>query len=131
MDRFEFDSVLFPVNYVCYSAGGFGPQVLKRAKEKGVARLALKALAYSKGKEEMYPKCWYRPVDERVLARLALRFTLSEDVTSAIPPGDERIYRMALDLARDLNPLTATEREVLLASAREVQPIFKVEGGTG
>lgn len=131
MDRFQCDSVLFPINFVCYEQGNFGPQVVAKAREKGVARLALKALAYSpwpegtRRKETKYPKCWYKPVDDPELARKALRFTLSEDITAAIPPGDERIYAMALDIAADLKPMTAKERQELLASTKGVAPIFK------
>jgi len=128
MDRFDFDSILFPVNFVCTSRGHFGPQVLKRAKERGVARLALKALAYTpwpEGAKHKYPKCWYRPVDDRKLARQALRFTLSEDITAAIPPGDERLFRMALELALDFQPLTSEEREQLSASTQGLEPLFR------
>jgi len=126
MGRFDFDSVLFPVNFVCYAQGDFGPQVVERAKEKGVARLALKALAYTPWgvEERKYPKCWYRPIDDRELARQALRFTLSEDVTAAIPPGDERLFLLALELAGGFTPLTPQERQQLLASTEGLQPIF-------
>ncbi len=131
MDRFRFDSVLFPVNFVCYAQGNFGPQILARAKEKGMARLALKALAHTRWPEGVsradrkYPKCWYKPVDDRELARKALRFTLSEDITAAVPPGDERLFRMALELASEFEPLSAAERRQLLAETKGVQPIFK------
>lgn len=129
MERFPLDSILFPINYACYGEGNFGPQVVARAKEKGVARLALKALARTrnvKGAPRKYPKCWYEPIDDREQARQALRFTLSEDITAAIPPGDERIFRMALDLAADFKPLTPAERKQLLAGARGIKPIFPV-----
>jgi aryl-alcohol dehydrogenase-like predicted oxidoreductase len=131
MERFPCDSVLFPINYVCYQEGGFGPQVVAKAKEKGVARLALKALAHHpwpegmKREQSKYPKCWYQPIDDREHARKALRFTLSEDVTAAIPPGDEGIYAMALDLAAGFQPLTSAEREELLASAKGTAPLFR------
>ncbi len=131
MERFPLDSILFPVNFVCFEQGGFGPQVLAKAKEKGVARLALKALAHHPWpqgvprNESPYPKCWYQPVDDPTLARQALRFTLSEDITAAVPPGDERLYAMALDIAASFTPLTAAERQALLASTRGTSPIFK------
>jgi len=128
LDRFECDSVLFPVNFVCYAQGNFGPRLLQHAKEKGVARLALKALchgAWRKGETRSYPKCWYRPVSAPSLARQALRFTLSEGVTAAIPPGDEGLYRMALRLASDLPPLSAKERREILAGTEGVEPIFR------
>jgi aryl-alcohol dehydrogenase-like predicted oxidoreductase len=128
LDRFPFDSILFPVNFINYARGNFGPQVIEKAKELGVARLAIKALAHGpwkKSEKRNYPNCWYRPIDKLDLARQALRFTLSEDVTAAIPPGDERLFRMALELAPDLSPLTLQERSDLLSSARSLRPLMQ------
>jgi len=130
MDRFECDSILFPVNFICYAQGNFGPRLMQHAKEKGVARLALKALAHGpwrEGETRSYHKCWYRPVSDPALARQALRFTLSEDVTALIPPGDEGLYRMALGLASDLPPLSAAERRELLAGTEGLEPIFRTK----
>ena len=98
------------------------------AIEKGVARLALKTLAYTpwpKDAKSTCPNCWYRPTEDRALALQALRFTLSEDVTAAIPPGDARLFRMAVDLAAEFTPLSVRERADLLAGAQDLQPIFK------
>ena len=130
LDEFDFDSVLFPINYVCMAQGQFGPRLLAKAKEKNVARLALKALAYTpwasrQEKKAGHPKCWYQPISDVKQARQALRFTLSEDVTAAIPPGDERIYRMAETLAAQFTPLTQRERNALLKSSADLTPIFR------
>lgn len=128
LDRFQFDSILFPVNFICYARGNFGPQVMAKAKEMGVACLAIKAMAHGpwrKSDVREYPNCWYRPITDKVLARQALRFTLSEGVTAAMPPGDERLFRMALELAHDLPPLTELEREELLASTKGLRPLMK------
>ncbi len=132
MDRFRLDSILFPVNYVCYAQGNFGPQVLKRAKELNVARMALKAFAFSK-KWPGHPNAFYQPIEDPALARQSLRFTLGEDVTAALPPGamevpadlNAHLYRLALDFAAAYEPLTASEREDLLASAAGIEPLFK------
>lgn len=127
MDRLELDSVLFPVNFACWMKGNFGPQILSHAKEKGLARLALKALAEAKlpeGATRTHPKCWYRPVTDRRLAEQALRFTLSQEITAAIPPGDESLYQMALELAAGFRPLTAEERRGLEKTAKGLEPIF-------
>ena len=127
MERFPFDSLLFPVNVVCYHRGNFGPRVLAEAKRRNVARLALKALAHTPwppDADRPYPKCWYKPVDDPEAARSTLRFTLSEDVTAAIPPGDERLFRLALRLAKEFTPLTPEERELVLASTEGLEPLF-------
>jgi aryl-alcohol dehydrogenase-like predicted oxidoreductase len=129
LECYKFDSLLFPVNYICYARGNFGPQVMQKARKLNVARLALKAMAHGpwrKSDKREYPNCWYRPIEDRELARQALRFTLSEGITAAIPPGDERLFRMALDLAPDLSPLSAREREELLANTRGLRPLFKL-----
>jgi aryl-alcohol dehydrogenase-like predicted oxidoreductase len=128
LDRFAFDSILFPVNYVCYARGNFGPQVLRKARDKGAARLALKSMAlgpWRKGEVHGFPKCWYRPIEDAALARSALRFTLSEDVTATIPPGEESLFRMALDLAAKLPPLSPEERVALFESTRGMKPLLR------
>jgi predicted aldo/keto reductase-like oxidoreductase len=132
MDALPLDSVLFPVNANAWENGSFGPQILARAKSKGMARLALKALAFGKwpanvGRgERKYPKCWYQPIDDADLARLALRFTFNQDVTAAVPPGDERIYDLALQLASDpLPPLTVAEVTGLKARLSSLEPVFR------
>ena len=131
MDAFELDSVLFPVNINAWENGGFGPQILAKAKTKGMARMALKALALgrwpagTKG-DQMYPKCWYQPIDDRETARLALRFTLNQDITAAVPPGDERIFDLALELASaPLPKLTAEELAGLKTKVSPAEPIFR------
>ena len=128
LNRFQFDSILFPVNFICYARGNFGPQVMAKAKEMGVARLAIKAMAHGpwrKSDAREYPNCWYRPITDKDLAKQALRFALSEGVTAAMPPGDERLFRMALELAHDLPALTESERETLLASTKGLRPLMK------
>jgi aryl-alcohol dehydrogenase-like predicted oxidoreductase len=132
MDALELDSVLFPVNVNAWENGGFGPQILAKAKAKGMARMALKALAFGKwpaGMKESdrkYPKCWYEPIDDREMARLALRFTLNQEVTAAVPPGDERIFDLALELASGPLPeLSAAELTGLKIKVASLEPVFR------
>ena len=42
LDHYDFDTILFPINFVLFSQANFGPQVLARAREKGMGILALK-----------------------------------------------------------------------------------------
>ena len=130
LDHFKFDSVLFPINFVCYGQGNFGPRVVEKAKKSGASRLALKTLAYTPiadNVEKKYPKCWYRPVDEESLAEKALRFTLSQEITAAIPPGDERLYKMALTLAKRFKPMSENEITALLQQTQNIEPLFPLQ----
>jgi predicted aldo/keto reductase-like oxidoreductase len=128
MDAFAFDTILFPVNFATWHAGHFGPQVLERAQEKGMGILALKAMAWrpiAEGAPRPYPKCWYEPLADPEQAALGLRFTLSHPVTAAIPPGDERLFKMALGLAAAFKPLSPQEAEELKKKALATEPLFR------
>lgn len=129
LDRFAFDSVLFPVNFATYTAGDFGPRIMARAEAQGVARLALKAMARQTWpaddpRRPQFPKCWYEPITDPREAELALRFTLSLPVTAALPPGEEPLFRRALDIAATFHPLTPAEQAELNALAQGLTPVF-------
>jgi aryl-alcohol dehydrogenase-like predicted oxidoreductase len=130
MDRFPFASVLFPLNWMEYFNAGFGPQVVERAAQKNVGRLALKAMARQKWPEGAdrgpWTKCWYEPCSDPVEAALALRFTLSQPITAAITPGHPEFLRRALDLADNFQPLTDEEREDLRRRAQGLAPFFEL-----
>ena len=129
MDRYNFDTVLFPVNWVLFTEANFGPQILKRAQEKKMGILALKGMAktvWAADQKEKHPqpKCWYQPAAFPGEASLGLRWTLSHPITAAIPPGDERYFRLAMDVAQNYKPLEAHEEQALLTGGHGVEPIF-------
>jgi predicted aldo/keto reductase-like oxidoreductase len=128
MDGYAFDTLLFPVNYATWHAGRFGPQVLAKAKEKGMGILCLKAMAkgpWPEGATKRYAKCWYEPLDTPEDAAMGLRFTLSHPVTAAIPPGDETLFAMALKLAAGFQPLAAAEVEAIKQRGLGAAPLFR------
>ncbi|HBZ22656.1 MAG TPA: oxidoreductase, partial [Bacteroidales bacterium] len=132
MDRFDFDTILFPFNYATWYAGNFGPQVLARAQEKKIGILALKAMAkgpWAKDADRSkYSKCWYEPLTTPQDIRQGLRFTLSHPVTAAVTPGESELFKIALNLRNDLKPLNKTEIISLKEKAAAGLPLFKYEG---
>jgi predicted aldo/keto reductase-like oxidoreductase len=128
MDRFDFDTILFPVNFAAWHAGNFGPQVLAKAQQKKMGILALKAMAkgpWAKDATKSFSKCWYEPLSTSADAMNGLRFTLSHPITAAIPPGDETLFKMALGLAKQFTPLAFEEAEAIKRWALQGNPIFK------
>ena len=131
MSQFDFDSLLFPFNYVTYEQANFGPQVMEAAQAKGVARLALKGMARGPWRDgdphkSEYPKAWYEPLADRAEATMALRYTLSLPITAALPPGDIRLFRLALDIADGFTPLSAPEQETIRIQAAADKPLFQL-----
>jgi len=134
LERYAFDSVLFPINFTCYFKGHFGHRVIAKAQEQGAALLALKALARQRWPEndpqrQKYSKCWYQPVTDVEEARLALKFTLSQPVTAAVSPGEESLFRLAVELAPGLEPITPDEQQKLARLAEDLRPIFHTDQG--
>ena len=135
MKAVDFDTLLFPINWACWLKNGLGKAALDAAAKKNMGRLAIKALAYRAkdspdaggGKQgDGYAKCWYRPIfDDPLLAELALRFTLSQDVHSAVSPGDARMLRLGLSIMEKYNgtlpPLTKDELAELARRATLVE----------
>ena len=130
MDRYDFDSILFPVNFATYHEGNFGPQAMELAKSRGVSRLAIKPLASTKWQpddpmKKEYPLCWYKPLTDAKQAELALTWTLSQDITAAIPPGHEGLFRMCLDFAERFKPMTPMQETEARELAKTFKPIFE------
>ena len=131
MDRFDFDTILFPFSFTTWHAGNFGPQVLERAKKKKMGILALKSMArgpWPEGAKRNYPKCWYEPLSDPAEAKLGLRFTLSHPITAAIPPGDESLFKMAMGLVVPFKPLTKSEVRDIKEKALAGTPLFRYPG---
>ena len=129
MDRYPFDTILFPINFVLYSQAKFGPQVVEKAKQKEMGIMALKGMARTTWPDSVkdnhpHPKCWYEPAAFPDEAAMGLRWTLSQPITAAIPPGDERYFRLGMDVGQNFQPITEAEQQQLVAGATGVNPIF-------
>jgi predicted aldo/keto reductase-like oxidoreductase len=128
MEKFDFDTVMFPINFVCWHSGNFGPAVYREALRKKAGILVLKSLAergLTRGEERFYPNVWYKPVLDDKLFDQALRFSMSKEVASVIPPGNMELFLKTLDRTHHYRPLTAKEDATLKARAMEIEPLFK------
>ena len=128
MREFDFDTVLYPINFVTHFQSHFEEEVLSEAKKRNLGILALKSMAKQRWSKDtdrkQHPKCWYQPIDEPELAELALYWTLAQGITAALPPGDEQVYRNALKFAPGYRKLTGPETNKLKQIAVDLNPIF-------
>jgi predicted aldo/keto reductase-like oxidoreductase len=127
MEGFDFDTILFPINFAAWYNGNFGPQVMEEAQKRGMGILALKAMAWRKWEEDEernIDKTWYKPLTDKEQARAGLRFTLSHPVTAAIPPGHEDLFSMALGLATKFKAMDKDEIAAIKEKAMKTDPIF-------
>jgi aryl-alcohol dehydrogenase-like predicted oxidoreductase len=128
MKEFDFDTILYPINFCTHYKGKFDQKVLVEAKKSNMGILALKAMARQKwhdqNKKKQYPKCWYEPVTEIELARKVLAWTLGQGVTAMLPPGEEDLFRIAMNLGPDLAKIGKTRNTELEDLSAKLDPIF-------
>lgn len=127
LERFTFDTILFPINWVCWHRGNFGPQVVEAAQAQGLGILALKALAKGPrqtGQPRQWPKCWYTAAANAEAAATGLRFTLSRPVTAAVSPSHAELLWWACDAAEAFTPLSATEEAQLVEASATLESLF-------
>lgn len=126
MREFDFDTAMYPVSFVCHYKHDFDAEVLAEARKRNMGIIALKSLAKQRWQgPKRFSKTWYEPVDDRELARKALGWTLSQEgVSVAIPPGEESLWRMAVELAPACKPPTAEELSQLKDIASSCAAIF-------
>jgi predicted aldo/keto reductase-like oxidoreductase len=129
MREFDFDTLLYPINFACHFRKEFDTEVLVEAKKRTMGILAIKAMArrpWPKDAEKKYKNCWYEPLEDHELIRLALSWSYSQGITAALPPADENLFRLALETAPKCKPLTEAEIALLKKTDADVNPLFPI-----
>ncbi len=128
IDSFDFDTVMFPINWNYWFNYDQGPEVIKMAREKDMGIIAIKALAqrqWENGRQNDYIT-WYKPIyDNQRLAELALKFTLSQDVDTAVSPGDNRMLDLGVDIYQD----NEEEMQITDSELNELKGFLDSHGG--
>lgn len=128
LDRFDMDSILFPVNGKLWAGDEYRRQaeaLLQKAADRDVGSMAIKAVARGPwdGQPQRY-HTWYEPLEDPQAVERALRFTLSQPVTGAISAGDARLLPAILDAAERFRPMEAAEQAEFVGVAQEYGQIF-------
>ena len=125
LEQYDFDMVLFPINWALGIGKQMGQRLAAVCREQKKGFLGMKALAHRlwlPGEERVYPKSWCKTVfDNDPLALAALKYAFSMGVDAVVPPGNFDQFSFAVAHIDDcLAPLTPTEWELL---QRETQAI--------
>ena len=105
LERFAFDSVLFPYNFTMLGIPQYRADVealLKLCNERGVATQTIKSAARRRWQNDNERKfSWYEPLRERDAIRRAVHFTLSRPGLFLNSSSDATILRSILEAARE------------------------------
>jgi aryl-alcohol dehydrogenase-like predicted oxidoreductase len=126
--RFDFDSVLFPINFVQYADPTFrqnAEELLRECRARDVGTMIIKAI--TKGPWGERPKThttWYEPFADPERIQQAVNFALSQDVTGLCTAGDRQVLPLMLQACANFTPLSQAEQEALIDSAVAYEPLF-------
>ena len=128
LKRFEFDSVLFPLNFVQMSNPKYrkhAEELIALCKTKDVGTMIIKTI--TKGPWNEKPRTantWYEPFEAMDEIQRAVNFALSYEVTGLCTAGDTRILPLVLKACENFTRLGESEMEEMIKSGKQHEPLF-------
>jgi aryl-alcohol dehydrogenase-like predicted oxidoreductase len=126
--RFDFDSVLFPLNFVQMANPEYrkyAEELIAECKAKDVGTMIIKSITKAPwGDRPHTATTWYEPFEQMDEIQRAVNFALSYDITGLCTAGDTRILPLMLKACENFTPLTDAEREQMIQSAPQYEPLF-------
>jgi aryl-alcohol dehydrogenase-like predicted oxidoreductase len=129
LSRFDFDSVLFPINFVLYGNADYrrrSEELMRQCRSRDVGTMAIKSIAkglWDDDESRVY-NTWYKPFDEADRIQQAVDFALSQNVTGLCTAGDLQLLPLFLEACEAFTPMEERKQNALMATADAYEPIF-------
>jgi aryl-alcohol dehydrogenase-like predicted oxidoreductase len=128
LKRFDFDSILFPLNFVQMAIPEFrkdAEALVTTCNAKDVGTMVIKTVTKGPwGEKQKTATTWYEPFDRMEEIQRAVNFALSYEVTGMCTAGDTNVLPMVLKACQDFSPLDHSEREAMIQSGLHFEPLF-------
>jgi aryl-alcohol dehydrogenase-like predicted oxidoreductase len=126
--RFDFDSILFPLNYVQMRNPEYkknAEELIETCKAKDVGTMVIKTITKGPwGEREHTANTWYEPFDKAVDIQKAVNYALSYEVTGLCTAGDTRILPMVLRACENFERMKPDSIEEMIRSGQQYEPLF-------
>jgi hypothetical protein len=122
LSYYDFDTVLFPMNWALHIKRGFGNQIIQAKKEKNFGLLGIKSMIHRAWFDDderyssRYPKSWCRPITDNDPLRIAaMKYALTMGVDTFVPPGNFEQFALAVEHIEEClkNPISEADMELL------------------
>jgi predicted aldo/keto reductase-like oxidoreductase len=132
LTMYDFDTVLFPLNWALGICRGWGDRISAVVKEKGKGLLGMKSLVrrnWRDGELRTYPKSWCQPIwGDEALGVAAMKYAVAKGADTLVPPGNIEHFTFMLEHVDECynQPMTEDEWAMLRreAKAAEKELIF-------
>jgi aryl-alcohol dehydrogenase-like predicted oxidoreductase len=126
--RFDFDSVMFPLNFVQMA----NPEYRRYAEEliatctaKDVGMMIIKSVTKGPwGEKQHTATTWYEPFDKMDEIQKGVNFVLSYDVTGLCTAGDTRVLPLVIKACQNFSRLSNDELDEMIESGKQYEPLF-------
>ena len=126
--RFDFDSVLFPLNFVQMANPEYrkyAEELVETCKAKDVGTMVIKHITKGPwGEKQHTATTWYEPFEDMDKIQQAVNFALSYDVTGLCTPGDTRILPLVIEACQNFHHLENDKLEGMIQSGKQYEPLF-------
>ena len=126
--RFDFDSILFPLNFVQMANPEYrkyAEELIATCKTKDVGTMVIKTITTGPwGERQHTATTWYEPFDQGAEIQRAVNFALSYEVTGLCTAGDIRVLPLVIQACENFAHLSQPEREEMIKSAGQFEPLF-------
>jgi aryl-alcohol dehydrogenase-like predicted oxidoreductase len=132
LDRFAFDAVLFPYNFLLMAQPDYArdaEELLSTCRERRVAVQTIKAVASRRWAAGATPdrRCWYRPIEDPAAFEQAIRFVLGRPGLFLNSSSDLTILERTLECAARLEEAPAPPEGAAMRAALDrigAEPLF-------
>jgi aryl-alcohol dehydrogenase-like predicted oxidoreductase len=128
LKRFDFDSVLFPLNFVQMSIPEFrtsAEALIADCKAKDVGTMVIKTITKGPwGEKQKTATTWYEPFDRMEEIQQAVNFALSYEVTGLCTAGDIKVLPLVLKACQNFSYVSQPEREAMIQSGQQFEALF-------
>lgn len=129
LDRFDLDTVMFPINAQLYSNPDYrrdAERLLQMCMDRNVGVMVIKSVARGLwGERDHAYNTWYEPFDRLHQIREGVRFVLSQPgVTGIASAGDTRLLPMVIEAAEAFTPMSEAEQAAAIEKWAELESVF-------
>lgn len=128
LTRFDFDTVLFPINFILYSHQGYRESakgLLTECNQRDIGSMIIKPIARGPwGEREKTHTTWYRPFNDPGWIQKSINFVLSQPVTAICTVADVTLLPLVVNACEKYSLLNANEQQDLIARASEFEQLF-------
>lgn len=128
LNRFEFDSILFPLNFVQMGIPKYretAEALIATCRARDVGTMVIKTISKGPwGDKQKTATTWYEPFDQMEIIQEAVNFALSYEVTGLCTAGDVNVLPLVLQACENFTPMSKAEREAMIQSGQQFEPLF-------